>query len=110
MVQARCASAEMVSGELETGSAVAEAATAQLLERRQERRLEMPKFAPATSLTIAAVLRAMADQCDKEAERGHERHFAHEYAEAINPLLDELLNDDFFGTEGQADPRGDHRD
>jgi hypothetical protein len=24
--------------------------------------------------------------------------------------LDELLSEDFFGTEGQCDPRGDHRD
>lgn len=24
--------------------------------------------------------------------------------------LDTLLNQDFFGTEGQTDPRGDHRD
>ena len=27
----------------------------------------------------------------------------------FNDLLDELLSQDFFGTEGQCDPRGDHR-
>lgn len=27
----------------------------------------------------------------------------------INDALDELANDDFFGTEGQTDPRGDIR-
>ena len=31
-------------------------------------------------------------------------------AEAFNQMLDDLLGDDFFGTEGQCDPRGDHRD
>ncbi len=29
--------------------------------------------------------------------------------EAFNQMLDDLLGDDFFGTEGQCDPRGDHR-
>jgi hypothetical protein len=29
--------------------------------------------------------------------------------EALNRMLDELLGDDFFGTEGQLDPRGDRR-
>lgn len=28
----------------------------------------------------------------------------------LNELLDELRNDDFFGTEGQCDPRGNKRD
>lgn len=28
----------------------------------------------------------------------------------LNRLLDDLLIEDFFGTEGQLDPRGDHRD
>ena len=32
------------------------------------------------------------------------------YCEALNDMLDELLGDDFFGTEGQNDPRGDHRE
>jgi hypothetical protein len=31
-------------------------------------------------------------------------------AEKFNEALDELLGEDFFGTEGQCDPRGDHRD
>lgn len=29
--------------------------------------------------------------------------------EWFDTLLDELLENDFFGTEGQCDPRGDHR-
>jgi hypothetical protein len=32
------------------------------------------------------------------------------YEEEINNVLDFLLGEDFFGTEGQLDPRGDHRD
>lgn len=27
----------------------------------------------------------------------------------FNKMLDDLLEEDFFGTEGQCDPRGDHR-
>lgn len=32
------------------------------------------------------------------------------FAESLDQYLDSLLADDFFGTEGQNDPRGDHRD
>lgn len=28
----------------------------------------------------------------------------------LHDLCEELLHEDFFGTEGQSDPRGDHRD
>ena len=31
-------------------------------------------------------------------------------ANKFNVMLDDLLAQDFFGTEGQCDPRGDHRD
>lgn len=31
------------------------------------------------------------------------------YCGCLNDILDEFLNDDFFGTEGQNDPRGDYR-
>jgi len=30
--------------------------------------------------------------------------------EAFNEMLDNLRDEDFFGTEGQCDPRGDNRD
>ena len=30
--------------------------------------------------------------------------------EKINNILDDLRNDDYFGTEGQCDPRGDGRE
>ena len=32
------------------------------------------------------------------------------WCEAFNDMLDELRSDDFFGTEGELDPRGDNRD
>lgn len=31
-------------------------------------------------------------------------------AESLDVMLDDLHGNDFFGTEGQADPRGDFRD
>lgn len=33
-----------------------------------------------------------------------------EWVQWLNESLDELLHNDFFGTEGQLDPRGDNRD
>jgi hypothetical protein len=56
-----------------------------------------------TAKNVATVLRRMAEQCeDDEAD-------AAIYAEVTERMLDDLLNADFFGTEGQCDPRGDHR-
>ena len=31
------------------------------------------------------------------------------WASSVDGMLDELLHQDFFGTEGQSDPRGDRR-
>lgn len=31
------------------------------------------------------------------------------FNEELHAFLDRLLEDDYFGTEGQCDPRGDHR-
>jgi hypothetical protein len=61
------------------------------------------KFKPATAKTVAQVLRDMATACDED------KGDAKVYAEAVNVMLDQLLDEDFFGTEGQCDPRGDHR-
>jgi hypothetical protein len=35
--------------------------------------------------------------------------FVNDIATALDIGFDELLHDDVFGTEGQLDPRGDHR-
>jgi hypothetical protein len=61
-------------------------------------------FAPARPATVAAVLRRYATWLDKQDAETRSAH-AHE----INTYLDQLLRDDAFGTEGQCDPRGDHR-
>jgi hypothetical protein len=41
---------------------------------------------------------------------GQDKELEKEAAKVFNMMLDELLSNDFFGTEGQNDPRGDHRD
>ena len=58
----------------------------------------------ADKKNIGAVLRLLANLCDAEPET------AASIAEEMNDLLDELYLEDFFGTEGQLDPRGDQRD
>ena len=67
-------------------------------------RIAMPRFRKASSKSVAVVLRRFADYADRFPED------ARVIAEEVNKMLDELLEDDFFGTEGQIDPRGDHRD
>lgn len=36
--------------------------------------------------------------------------FRKEYIDQLNIILDEMFENDMFGTEGQTDPRGDQRD
>lgn len=64
----------------------------------------MPKFRKMTKTTASRVLRRMADMSDRDPD------FAQMFAEAIDPILTDLECEDAFGTEGQLDPRGDHRD
>lgn len=68
----------------------------------------MPKFRKATKTTIVRVLEAMIKQIKEDEEEYNQ--FAQVYSEEVDMMLDNLLNQDFFGTEGQLDPRGDHRD
>ena len=35
--------------------------------------------------------------------------FAKDFSGRLNELLDDMHSEDAFGTEGQMDPRGDHR-
>lgn len=64
------------------------------------------KFRKATAYTVTEVLRQwtilVQNEHDLEARQG--------WADAVNDVLDALLAEDAFGTEGQLDPRGDHRD
>lgn len=32
------------------------------------------------------------------------------WVDSLNTMLDDMRDEDFFGTEGQLDPRGDNRD
>ncbi len=63
------------------------------------------KFRKTTSKTVARDLRAFADWLDKDGKAVDKK----EVAGSLNEILDGLLGDDAFGTEGQLDPRGDHR-
>lgn len=58
----------------------------------------------ATAKNVTQVLRILADWLDKEPAAA--RRIA---AKSLNEMLDSLMEDDFFGTEGQCDPRGDRR-
>ena len=64
----------------------------------------MPKANRMTRKNARKVLMATADMIEKDKDRGKE------LVAELNKMLDGLLNDDFFGTEGQCDPRGDWRD
>ena len=64
------------------------------------------KFRPSTARHVVADLQAFAKYL-KDPDLSDLRH---EIAGWLNAKLDELLGDDAFGTEGQCDPRGDHRD
>lgn len=60
-------------------------------------------FQPCTPDTLQRVLACISKRCYADAGD------AEVYAMEINSMLDGLLNDDYFGPEGQKDPRGDHR-
>lgn len=64
----------------------------------------MPKH-KATAKNVTTVLETFASFMvgQNQASRLH-------VAQLMNKLLDELREDDVFGTEGQCDPRGDQRD
>ena len=60
----------------------------------------------ATPKTLDAVmarfLAFVVGERDTSARQAH--------CDSLNTFLDELLAEDAFGTEGQCDPRGDHRE
>lgn len=66
----------------------------------------MSRFRKTTAKTVAKDLRVFSAWIDENAKDLEKR----ELADWVNDKLDELLGDDAFGTEGQCDPRGDHRD
>lgn len=67
----------------------------------------MPKFKRTSSKTLTAHLRAFADEIERNDWPDTLRK---EAAREFNLWMDRLFEEDAFGTEGQCDPRGDHRD
>jgi len=55
-------------------------------------------------LRVIEVLMRLARMC------GEEENYAKYLSPALEIMLNDLKADDFFGTEGQCDPRGDFRD
>lgn len=66
----------------------------------------MAKFRKTTAKTVVADLRALADWLEKDDHWVTKRQIA----PIVNNICDSLLDEDAFGTEGQCDPRGDHRE
>ena len=59
---------------------------------------------PKTVKTLCKVWACLMEQAGEDKQK--EKIIAEEF----NRMLDTLLCNNFFGTEGQNDPRGDHRD
>lgn len=53
---------------------------------------------------VITVLNRMVKQCEEDDDN------ASAYSDHLEVMLDDLSSNDFFGTEGQCDPRGDQRD
>ena len=65
----------------------------------------MAKFRKTTAATVVKDLRAAAAWLAKHGHAMDKR----DMAKHLNNGLDTLFGADSFGTEGQNDPRGDHR-
>lgn len=62
-----------------------------------------PKFRRLTRKNAPQVLRTLADFVEFHDDPDSN------FVEAFDLFLEELSGNDFFGTEGQCDPRGDQR-
>lgn len=63
----------------------------------------------ATVKNVSKVLRAWADCIDNDDCANGSTFGRKVIASRLNALLDDLVDEDFFGTEAQCDPRGDQR-
>lgn len=71
----------------------------------------MAKFRPTTGNTLIADMRKFTNQVAKDMrENGIDKKELDQLAVEFNEWMDNLFGEDYFGTEGQLDPRGDHRD
>ncbi len=61
-------------------------------------------YEPLSRKTFPKVLDNIKDAFER-ADRDEQRA----WLEAVNTMLNDLNGDDFFGSEGQCDPRGDRR-
>lgn len=68
------------------------------------------KFRPTTPATVTFDLARFTDWVSRQSAYDEVDELRTELATWLNKKLDQLLAQDAFGTEGQADPRGDHRD
>jgi len=59
----------------------------------------------ATIKTFKQVALKMIEMFEKEESKC--KSF---WVDSLNNMLDDMRDEDFFGTEGQCDPRGDNRD
>lgn len=66
----------------------------------------MPKYKRATAHTVKDVAGKLFNLIKEEQDYDALKQWAID----LNAFLDGLLHQDAFGTEGQLDPRGDHRD
>jgi hypothetical protein len=64
---------------------------------------------PKKTKSISGLKKLFA-QTIKMLEEQNDKDITKYFAESYHKMLDDLLGQDFFGTEGQGDPRGDHRD
>jgi hypothetical protein len=71
----------------------------------------MPQFRPTTGKTLLTDMRKFVNHVAKEVkEHDIDEKGLDQLAGEFNEWMDSLLGQDYFGTEGQLDPRGDHRD
>ena len=63
----------------------------------------MSEYEPATEDNVKEILAKTVAYCERNGDMDY-------LAECVNAMLDDMLSMDAFGTEGQCDPRGDHRD
>lgn len=66
------------------------------------------KFRPITAATLVGDLARFADFVSRLHPTDDETR--QDLADWLNKKLNQLHRDDAFGTEGQCDPRGDHRE
>jgi hypothetical protein len=58
-----------------------------------------------TTKNVTKVLETLTEYIENECDESKKV-----FAESFDEFLDDLVSNDYFGTEGQSDPRGDQRD